>query len=190
MNSHIPTTKLLTYTNALFKDHRVAAFAPSSTRLIARLGRQLRAVEPRLIIELGPGDGVSTYEALKVLSPNGQLLAVERNHDFAAALATWTDRRLVVTEGDARRADELYADQLGRADAVIASIPFTYLTPEDREAIARAAAKLLRPGGRFIIFHQYSPLMRPVIKKVFGQVHTEFELFNFFPAFLMVGTKK
>lgn len=190
MTSPARPTNPLAFAWAYLKDLHVAALAPSSPRLVARLMHHLRAVEPRLIVELGPGDGVATAAALDLLSPHGQLLAVERNHDFAAALAAWPDRRLFVTEGDARRADELYGDQLGRADAVIASIPFTYLSPADREAVARAAAKLLRPGGIFVIFHQYSPLMRPVIKRVFGHVHTEFELFNVMPCFLMTATKK
>lgn len=190
MTSSSRPTNPLTFVHAYLKDLHVAALAPSSPQLVARLVRRLRTVSPRVIVELGPGDGVATAAALALLPADGRLLAVERNHDFAAALAAWPDRRLTVIEGDARRADDLFRDEVGRADAVIASIPFTYLSPADREAVVEASAKLLRPGGLLVIFHQYSPLMRPVIKRVFGHVRTEFEPLNVMPAFLMAATKK
>lgn len=180
----------LAFAGAYLKDLHVAALSPSSARVIARVMRHVSAVEPKLVVELGPGDGVATSAVLKHLPPDGRLLTVERNHDFAAAIAAWPDHRLSVTEGDARQADALYRDEVGHVDAVIASIPFTYLSPADRADVIEAASRLLRPGGVLVIFHQYSPLMRPVIKKVFGSVHTEFEPINVIPCFVMSATKK
>jgi phospholipid N-methyltransferase len=181
--------KSIAYVSSYLKDLRVAALAPSSPRLIARLVRHLKQAEPQFVVELGPGDGVATREVLAMLPPNGELIVIERNPEFAAALRKWTDSRLRVIEGDATQVATMLGDRLGKADAIIASIPFTYLTPDARLAVVEAAHRLLRPEGTIIVFHQYSTLMRPILRKVFGKVQTEFEPRNVMPAYLLAAKK-
>lgn len=172
------------------KDKHVAAVAPSSTHLVKRLLRHLRPSETKLIVELGPGPAVATKPILSVLPADARYLAVERNHEFAAELRKTTDPRLKVIEDDARHLKAiLTAENAGRPQAIIASIPFTYLTATERTAVVDIAYESLAPGGDFIIFHQYFPLMVPYMKKRFGAVKTEFEPLNLFPCFLMHARK-
>lgn len=172
------------------RDLKVAAIAPSSAFLVRRLLRRLDPSRRHLVLELGPGDGVATSAVLAALPADARLVAVERNPHFAAALKQWTDPRLTALEGDARAAGQLGKLGPNQVDAVLASIPFTYLNKADRAALTATAKRLLKPGGIFIVFHQYSPLMLPYMKKEFGNVTAEFEPLNVFPCFLMTATKK
>jgi phospholipid N-methyltransferase len=117
-------------------------------------------------------------------------LAIETNPVFAHALSEWPDQRLQVVEDDARKISAILKKRgLTSVDLVIASIPFTYLSKDDRAKFVADVKALLTPGGKLIIFHQYSPLMKPYLRKEFGRIHDEFEPLNVFPCFLMEGTK-
>jgi phospholipid N-methyltransferase len=144
----------------------------------------------KVVVELGPGPAVATKPILASLDKRARYLVVESNPIFVSHLRKIGDTRLEVVEGDARKLKQLLTERgIRAADAIIASIPFTYLTPADRTALVSAAYDSLRPGGDFIVFHQYSPLMAKYLKKKFGKVHTEFELFNVLPCFLMHAKK-
>ncbi len=167
-------------------DRDVAAVSHSSSYLIRRLLGHLDPANTRLLVELGPGDGVATKALLAVLPKDARLLAIEKNPGFAADLAVLGDPRLEVIQGDARRLQEILNEKgIGSADAVIASIPFTYLSRSERHALVRSAKMLLKPEGRFIIFHQYSRLMAPYVRQAFPRVRIEFEPLNIFPCFLI-----
>ncbi len=178
------------FVTALIADHNVAAISRSSPHLIRRLLRHLDLKNIRTLVELGPADGVATKPILRALGPEARLLAVEMNHGFAQALRKTRDERLTVVEGDARQLPlHLRQSGLDRIDAVIASIPFTYLTPEERDELVANVKNALRPGGVFIIFHQYSWLMLPYLQKAFDDCRLEFEPLNVLPCFLMIARK-
>ncbi len=167
-------------------DHDIAAVSPSSSHLIRRLIRHLDPANSRIVVELGPGDGAATKALLAAMPKDSRYLAIEKNHDFAADLAGLGDPRLDIIEGDARRLQDILKEKgIGSVDAVIASIPFTYLNKAERRALVRSVKMLLKPEGRFVIFHQYSPLMVPYVKQAFGRVKVEFEPLNLFPCFLI-----
>ncbi|HTM68351.1 MAG TPA: methyltransferase domain-containing protein [Candidatus Binatia bacterium] len=170
------------------KDRHVAAVHPSSPHLMRRLLKRLDLASTRLLIELGPGEGVAMRAILPKLAPDARYVAIERNPTFAAALQSY-DPRATVIQGRAQDLEKLLPGDVGRADAVIASIPFTYLKKEERDAVVASAKKMLRPGGTLVVFHQYSPLMVPYLAKRFEAVHVEFEALNVFPCFLMAVTK-
>jgi len=180
--------KTKSFIAAFLGDRNVAAVSPSSPRLVRRLMRHLDLPRTKILVELGPAYGVATRPILAALPAEARLLAVETNRGFAAALKTVDDPRLTVIEDDARRLPAIMAERgVDAADAVIASIPFTYLSQDERRALVAAAKKILKPGGVFVIFHQYSLLMLPYVKKEFSQVKAEFELLNVFPCFVIEG---
>lgn len=179
------------FVTALIADRNVAAISRSSPYLIGRLLRHLDLENIRTLVELGPADGVATKPILRALAPEARLLAIESNPGFAQALKKTADSRLEVVEGDARRLpDHLRERGLESVDAIIASIPFTYLSENERSELVANAKKALKPGGVFIIFHQYSWLMRPYVKRVFGQCSLEFEPLNVLPCFMMIAHKR
>ncbi|HVR80956.1 MAG TPA: methyltransferase domain-containing protein [Luteimonas sp.] len=131
---------------------RVAAVAPSSRRLAARMVDEVPAGTTR-VIELGPGTGVMTEALLaRGLAPEG-LLAVELDpalHDTLRARFP----ALHLVRGDARHLDELATGFAGpgEVDAVISSLGLLGMDEADRGAILSVAFALLRPDGRFIQF--------------------------------------
>lgn len=183
----MPTTakRKVSFFREFLKDRNVAAIHPSSPHLVRRLLKRLDLAATDLLVELGPGDGVAMRAILPELGPHARYVAIERNPNFVAALRAGLDPRATVIQGRAQDLEKHLPEDVGRADAVIASIPFTYLKKEERIAVVAAAKRMLRPGGRLVVFHQYSPLMVPYLAKQFEEVHVEFEALNVFPCFLM-----
>ena len=75
-------------------------------------------------------------------------------------------------------------------DAVVASIPFSFLPKEARAGLIADIASLMAEDGDFVIFHQFSTLMRPLVKERFGSVRVLFEPRNIMPCFLIHCRKK
>lgn len=190
----MPTTtksrKKVSFLKEFLKDHYVAAVQPSSPHLMRRLLKRLDLDAAKLVIELGPGDGVAMRAILPKLAADARYVAIERNANFVAALrGGGLDARATLLEGRAQELDRMLPGDVGKADAVIASIPFTYLKKDERRTVLAAVKKMLRPGGMFVIFHQYTPLMVPYLAKEFDEVKVEFEALNILPCFMMTVRK-
>lgn len=178
-------TPKVSFFREFLADRHVAAVQPSSPHLMRRLLKRLETDRIKLLVELGPGDGVAMRAILPKLAADARYAAIERNPHFVAALRDGLDSRATVIQGRAQDLEALLPGDVGRADAVIASIPFTYLKKDERRDVVAAAKRMLKPGGTLVIFHQYSPLMVPYLAKQFEEVHVEFEALNVFPCFLM-----
>jgi len=182
--------RLFSFTKRYVCDPRVAALSPSSKPVISRVLKHLPLESINTLIELGPGDGTATRQIMAGLRSDARVLAIETNAAFAAELQTWGDKRLKVILDDARRLLPcLSENNISAPDAIIASIPFTYLSKKERRELVADAKAALKPGGVMVIFHQYSPLMAPYLKEVFGKMTVEFEPLNLFPCFVMTARK-
>ena len=179
----------MSFFSEFLHDPNVAAVSPSSPFLMRRLVANLDLANARAVLELGPGDGVATRALLTHLPHDARYFAIERNVHFVTALRG-TDPRLTVIEGSAQDVGQALESLVGHIDIAIASIPFTYLTKKERASVCANVDRLLRPGGTFIIFHQYSPLMLPYLKHEFGAATWRYELLNIFPCFLLRASKK
>ena len=181
--------KRITFIKTFATDKNVAALVVSSRFVVQNVLNQLPDVFDR-VIECGPGEGVMTKELLKRMSAQGALVAIESNKEFISLLKDMGDDRLHAVEG---RAQDVIVhakeNGIGAADVVVASIPFSFLKPTERIQLVRDIYTLLRPKGVFIIFHQYSPLMYPAMKKVFGNASIVIEVRNMPPCFIMRSRK-
>jgi phosphatidylethanolamine/phosphatidyl-N-methylethanolamine N-methyltransferase len=180
------------YVRQYIADKDVGALHPSSRFLVRRLIRCLRPEAIGTIVELGPGPGIATRPILDALPAGARYIAIEKNPAFLAALkSSITDPRLCVVEGDACSVREILASQgVEAVDAVIASIPFSFLTKEQRSGLIEAVGTVLADDGDFVIFHQFTPLILSLVKKRFPQVKVRFELRNIMPCFLLHCRKK
>ena len=177
------------FLNGLLKDYRVAAISPSSRFLIKKALAELRS-PIHLAIEQGSGDGTMTKEILKKMAPNGTLILIEQNKEFLPALHALHDPRISIFEGLAQDFPyHTYLTAAQKVDVVISSIPFSFLTKPEREKVCKEAYDHLAPHGQFIIFHQYSTLMKEVVKKYFGAPNVTFILWNLFPCFIIKAKK-
>lgn len=141
------------------------------------------------VIEYGPGNGVMTKVLLKRLSPNGKFLAVESNAMFAKTLTQFNDPRLHILHGNAQHLTAKIMREFSNADAILSSIPFTFLTSVDRFKIVSDAHSMLASSGTFNIFHQYTPLMVHPLRKIFRSVKIKYEMRNVFPCFILIAEK-
>lgn len=178
------------FLRVFLNDPYVAAAQPSSTHLVARLLRFLQIEEIKSVVEFGPGDGAVTRPLLARLPEYARYVAVERNPEFVAHLKQIDDPRLSVVHGSVTdTAWQAGVQDIQDVDVVLASIPFSMFTHEEREKVLDTVYRMLRPGGVCIIFHQYTPVMRKHLRAWFGKVRTEFELFNILPCFIFVARK-
>jgi phospholipid N-methyltransferase len=167
---------------------RVGAVMPSSSYAVRRILAQFPG-DFKYVIEYGPGDGVITREVLKLMPAGGRLLAIETNGEFIDALRQIDDKRLILVQGDARRAaDYAEAYGFGRFDLAFSGIPFSMLTSADRHAVVDMTHGLLDDSGTFVVY-QTSPLMVPYLSRKF-RVKTSLEPLNVPPYFVMRAAKK
>ena len=169
---------------------QVGAIVRSSEYVINGVLKNLSGKIFHNVVEYGPGDGVLTKELLKLLSPDGKMIVVELNNNFVSILKSINDPRLAVICGEMEDVS-LNLNKYGfdKADLVVSSVPFSMIDKEDRNAVVSSTYNSLNVGGRFIIFHQYSPLMVGFLKKYFRNVTVSFELRNFPPCFIMSAKK-
>lgn len=156
---------------------------PSSRFLIHQLLRHVEWQRARVVVELGPGVGTITREVLRKMRPDGKLVAFEVNDDFVRHLReNFSDKRLQIEHrSGVEVAGALAQSNLGKADYVIAGIPFSILTASERDAVLSACNDSLADGGTMLVY-QFSGRVRRDLERIFGRVERVFEPRNVLPA--------
>jgi phospholipid N-methyltransferase len=174
----------IVFARNFFKNPRMlGSVIPSSRFLVEQLLRDIRWSEARVIVEYGPGVGTISAEVLRRMHSDATLLLFEINDEFVDVLTRrFDDPRLrVVHRSAADVVDVLREMGLGPADCVIAGIPFSIMSEEERLAVLRRTYEALRPGGSLLVY-QFSTRVRSDLEAIFGRVHQLFELRNILPA--------
>jgi phospholipid N-methyltransferase len=169
----------------------VGSVIPSSRVLIERMLEPVDWESTKLFVEYGPGVGTFTRPILEKLGPDARLVTIDTNADFTSYLReSIDDERLVAVTGSAADVDRILADRgLPAADYVLSGLPFSTLPPGVGEAIAEATAKVIRPGGAFLVY-QFSPKVLDFIKPHFDDIDRGFEWINVPPATLFWAWRK
>jgi phospholipid N-methyltransferase len=168
----------------------VGSVIPSSRVLIDKMLEPVDWANTRLFVEYGPGVGTFTRPLLDKLAPDATLVTIDTNPDFTHYLKeSIDDPRLVAITGSAADVEKVLADRtLGSADYVLSGLPFSTLPPGVGDAIAEATAKVIRPGGAFLVY-QFSPKVLDFIKPHFAPIKRGFEWVNVPPATLFWAYK-
>ena len=163
----------------------VGSIIPSSRVLIDKMLRPVDWENTRLFVEYGPGVGTFTRTILERLGEDATLLTIDTNADFTKYLReSIDDPRLVPVTGSAAEVEKILNDRgFDKADYVLSGLPFSTLPPGVGEAIAAATAKVVRPGGAFLVY-QFSPKVHDFIKPHFERIKRGFEWVNVPPATL------
>ncbi|MDX9740622.1 MAG: methyltransferase type 12 [Gammaproteobacteria bacterium] len=157
---------------------RVGSVIPSSRFLERRIVETADISRARLVVELGPGTGGTTRAMLRALPPEGRLLTIEINPEFAARLAAIDDPRLINHVGSAVDIDSILAQYgLGRPDAVVSGIPFSTMPPTTAREILSSLWSSLGYGGRFVAYQFRSHVAR-FGRELFGSPDVTMELRN------------
>lgn len=171
------------------KDYKkVGSVTVSSQYTIRRIVKEIKPGY-KYVVDYGAGNGVVVREILKVLPPDGKVVALELNHDLFEALSKIDDPRLIPVKDDViNLSKKLSSLGLPRIDMVISSIPLSFLKDAERKELIKNTYDSLTAGGRLVVY-QYSLLILPVLKKLFHKVRYRLELRNVPPYFVMVGEK-
>jgi phospholipid N-methyltransferase len=163
----------------------VGSIIPSSRVLIEKMLAPVDWANTKLFVEYGPGVGTFTRPVLDLLGPEATLLTIDTNPDFTRYLReSIDDPRLVTVNGSAADVEKILADHGFRsADYVLSGLPFSTLPPGVGDNIAAATAKVIRPGGAFLVY-QFSPKVLDFIKPHFTPIKRGFEWINVPPATL------
>jgi phospholipid N-methyltransferase len=168
----------------------VGSIIPSSRVLIEKMLDPVDWANTKLFVEYGPGVGTFTRPVLERLSADATLVTIDTNADFTRYLKeSIDDPRLVAVTGSAADVEKIIADRnLGAADYILSGLPFSTLPPGIGDAIARATAQVIRPGGAFLVY-QFSPKVRDFIQPYFARIERGFEWINVPPATLFWAYK-
>ena len=163
----------------------VGSIIPSSRVLIEKMLRPVDWENTKLFVEYGPGVGTFTRPILEHLRDDATLLTIDTNAEFNKFLKeSIDDPRLVAVTGSAAEVEQILVDHgFKEADYVLSGLPFSTLPPGVGEAIAAATAKVIRPGGAFLVY-QFSPKVHDFIKPHFERIKRGFEWVNVPPATL------
>lgn len=180
----------LTYLKSFLKDKNVASVTPSSRKCVKHVVRKMELDRPVVVVEYGPGTGVFTRYILSRMQHDARLIAFETNPNFVEKLRKIDDLRLEVRHDSVEHVKELIGGQfLGKVDYIVSGIPFSFLDEEQTGDLLAQSRELLRSGGKFLAYQTSKHLKEP-LREAFGNVKTEFELFNIPPMVIYEAEKR
>jgi len=168
----------------------VGSIIPSSRIVIEKMLGPVDWEKTKLFVEYGPGVGTFTRPILEKLGPDATLLTIDTNPEFTKFLKeSIDDERLVTVTGSAADVARILSDRgFTHADYVLSGIPFSTLPPGVGDAIGKATAQVIRPGGAFLVY-QFSPKVKDFIRPWFDRIERGFEWINVPPATLFWAYK-
>jgi phosphatidylethanolamine/phosphatidyl-N-methylethanolamine N-methyltransferase len=133
---------------ALRNPRQIAAVAPSSPRLCARLAEIVPTGRPAVVVELGPGTGAATAAIRRRLAAGSRHVAIELHPELAERIRA-THAGVEVVTGDAADLVEILAGMgIETVDAVVSGLPWVVDWPR----IIGGVARVLAPGAAFTTF--------------------------------------
>ena len=161
----------------------VGSVVPSSGKLIRKMLAPVDWANCKVFVEYGPGVGTFCRPILDRLAPDAQLIAIDTNPDFIRYLRhTIVDPRFSAIHGSAADVRRIVAEHgHEQADYVVSGLPFSTLPAGVGDAIGKATAEVLRPGGAFLVY-QFSPKCRDFIVPYLPRIDHAMEWWNVPPA--------
>ncbi|MGC8559509.1 MAG: class I SAM-dependent methyltransferase [Phycisphaerae bacterium] len=171
-----------------FKHRRkIASIWPSSRFMARACISQVDFSRARLIVELGSGTGAITQAILSRITPQAQLIAIERDTDFFRVLRerfAGLDGPVQFLQGDVANLSEMLHDCGVRersVDAVISGLGTPSLPAVARQGIFKAVAWALKPEGVFSNITEIPLYYLPFYRRHFRDVQFEFVPLNIPP---------
>jgi|TARA_Y100000310_G_scaffold345041_1_gene461343 phospholipid N-methyltransferase len=184
-------SKLVFLSNFIKKPKEVAAIAPSSKYVINRILKNVSLYEADCIVEYGSGTGKVTHALLEKMRSNSKLICFETNLKFYKYLKeNVKDDRFIVVNDTAENLDQ-YLKKFGveKVDYVFSGLPFSLIKPKNKEKIIEKTRDILKKRGKFIVYQQYSKLVKKYLKLYFKNISMELEVKNIPPTFVFVCEK-
>lgn len=174
------------FLRTFFKERKqVGALAPSSRFLVRKMCDRIDFSKSKVIVELGPGTGVFTYELIKRSASDAKIFIFELNENFYQLLKEKiTDPRVVIFNKSADQLDIISKEYgIKQVDAILSSLPLAVIPETTKKKILVKAYEALKCGGVFVQY-QYSLASKRLIKMCFPKMKISFTTVNFPPAFV------
>lgn len=146
---------LLFFKRVLANPMRVGYLVPSSPFLTRQTSQRLDFSRPRVVVELGPGEGCHTRQIVKRMDPKSRLILFELDPEFVAHLrrSFSRDERVTVLHADALDLTEKLKEMgHSHCDYIISGIPFLVIDEKTRHQILHKIALAMTPESRFITY--------------------------------------
>lgn len=172
-----------------FKDRQmVGAVAPSTRFLGERMLENIDFDSAKLIIELGPGNGVFTDIIIQRMAPDAKLLVFELNDTFYAGLKSRINDPRVTLFHESAENIQKYIGETEKADCIISSLPLMVFPEKLRHNVVNASYYALKNKGKYVQF-QYSLQSKKLLEQLYQKVSIRFTIKNFPPAFIYTCQK-
>ena len=146
---------LLFFKRVLANPLRVGYVVPSSPFLTRQTAKRIDFSKPRVVVELGPGEGCHTRQIVKRMNADSQLILLELDEEFANHLQKHFahDPRISVFHTDALHMPEIL-QKLGHAqcDYIVSGLPFLVIDEPIRNKILQNIAGAMDGDSRFITY--------------------------------------
>ncbi len=146
---------LLFFKRVLANPLRVGYVVPSSPFLTRQTAKRIDFSRPRVVVELGPGEGCHTRQIVKRMNKESRLILIELDEEFAAHLrkSFAHDSRVTVLHTDAQHLPETLAE-LGHThcDYIVSGLPFLVIEEQIRNKILHNIAESMNADSRFITY--------------------------------------
>ncbi len=146
---------LLFFKRVLANPMRVGYLVPSSPFLTRQTASRLDFSRPRVVVELGPGEGCHTRQIVKRMGPDSRLVLFEVDPEFVTHLRHQfrKDKRVTILETDALHIREALTE-LGhsRCDYILSGIPFSVIEKSVRNRMLARIAGAMDADSRFIAY--------------------------------------
>jgi len=172
---------------------RVAYIFPSTQFLVRRVVSKCDYSQARIIVELGPGEGVHTREILRRMTPDSRLFLIELDPvlaDHVRGQFAHDPRVEVITADASKIREELTKRGIEYCDYVISGIPFSMFDVPTKLRILNAVHASLAPNAHsaFIVYQCTHELKQHAT--MFPRVRSEYCLLNLPPIFVTVYQKQ
>lgn len=172
-----------------FKDRQmVGAVSPSTRFLGEKMVENIDFSTAKLLIELGPGNGVFTDIIMERMAPDAKLLVFELNDEFFESLKARIDDPRVQLIHDSAEFLEKYLEEGEKMDCVVSSLPLMVFPEKLRMNVVNASYDVLKPKGQYMQF-QYSLQSKKLLESIYSSVSVKFTIKNFPPAFVYTCRK-
>ncbi|HEX2418519.1 MAG TPA: rRNA adenine N-6-methyltransferase family protein [Micromonosporaceae bacterium] len=160
---------------------RTGSIAASSASVVDTVLQALDLTGARRVAELGAGTGALTRGLLRQLPEDARLLAVEANPSFCKELRHgFPGPRITVANRSAVELPQLTSEyQMSPLDAVVSALPWTLMSPLDRQITLDGVIETMAPNGQFVTLtclHQTllasGRRLREQLRERFGQVRS------------------
>lgn len=180
------------FLRSFFQDYKTVGAIRETSRGVARKICELADVPSAArVAEFGCGTGPITGEILAQLPEDGLLWGYEVHEPFAEHLRqTIDDERFHLYEESATNIVEHRRDaSLPPFDAVISTIPFSYLSHQQSTALLHAVIDTMSDDGVFVALQYHPTYLPPLLHRHFDSVTRDIYLWNVPPANLFKATK-